>query len=78
MNLPSTILGFSIAKEKMLVENEVARCDTFPVRIEGEITSRLSVRVLKNRSSGSFWSERSRGSESALSPVKRIRLRRMR
>ena len=77
MNLPSTILGFSIAKEKMLVENEVARCDTFPVRIEGEITSRLSVRVLKNRF-GSFWSKRSRGSESALSPVKRIRLRRMR
>lgn len=39
----------------------------------GEITSRLSVRVLKNRSSGS---ERNRGSESALSPVKRMRLRR--
>ncbi len=76
MNLPSTILGFSIAKEKMLVENDVARCDTFAVRIEGEITSRLSVRVLKNRF-GPFWSERSRGSESALSPVKRIRLRRM-
>jgi hypothetical protein len=47
--------------------------DTFAVRIEGEITSRLSVRVLKNRSSGS---ERNRGSESALSPVKRMRLRR--
>ena len=43
------------------------------VRIEGEITSRLSVRVLKNRS---FGSERNRGSESALSPVKRMRLRR--
>jgi hypothetical protein len=48
MNLPKTILGFSIAEDKMLVESEVVRRGTFAVRIARKITSRLSVRSLKN------------------------------
>src|ERR1700730_12328276 len=42
MNLPDTILGFSIAEEEMLVEGKVVRRVTFAVRIAREITSRLS------------------------------------
>jgi hypothetical protein len=48
MNLPDTILSFSIAEEKMLAESEVVRRGMFAVRIARKITSRLSVRSLKD------------------------------